>query len=92
MKCPSCRTSQTGHREPKIIDSRPCNVGIRRRRTCPTCKYRFTTFEIPLNLLIHGVIGRQVRGQIILHPISKSQNEKDITTEAIKNARRKKVT
>ena len=42
MKCPSCGFSDT-----KVIDSRPVSDGssIRRRRECPECQKRFTTFE-----------------------------------------------
>jgi len=42
MKCPNC-----GYEENRVIDSRPLNKenGIRRRRECEKCKYRFTTYE-----------------------------------------------
>lgn len=42
MKCPNC-----GYEENKVIDSRPLTKenGIRRRRECEKCKYRFTTYE-----------------------------------------------
>lgn len=42
MKCPNC-----GYEENRVIDSRPLNKenGIRRRRECEECKYRFTTYE-----------------------------------------------
>lgn len=41
MKCPFC-----GFRESKVIDSRPSEGSIRRRRECLSCNGRFTTFEI----------------------------------------------
>ena len=43
MKCPYC-----GFEDSKVIDSRPINEGtsIRRRRECPECQRRFTTFEV----------------------------------------------
>lgn len=43
MKCPVC-----GKPDSKVIDSRPVPAenSIRRRRECPTCGKRFTTFEI----------------------------------------------
>jgi len=43
MKCPIC-----GYADSKVIDSRPIDDGssIRRRRECPSCQKRFTTFEI----------------------------------------------
>ncbi len=43
MKCPVC-----GNPDSKVIDSRPVEEGnsIKRRRECPVCQKRFTTFEI----------------------------------------------
>ena len=42
MRCPFC-----GHAESQVKDSRPTEDGaaIRRRRSCPECGGRFTTFE-----------------------------------------------
>lgn len=42
MRCPFC-----GHDETQVKDSRPSEDGaaIRRRRLCPQCEGRFTTFE-----------------------------------------------
>ena len=42
MRCPFC-----GHAESQVKDSRPSEDGaaIRRRRACPECGGRFTTFE-----------------------------------------------
>jgi len=42
MKCPFC-----GHDETQVKDSRPTedNSAIRRRRECPSCEQRFTSFE-----------------------------------------------
>lgn len=42
MHCPVCR-----HDDTKVIDSRSAEDGsaIRRRRACPECAYRFTTYE-----------------------------------------------
>ena len=43
MKCPVC-----GNFDSKVIDSRPVEDGssIKRRRECPVCQKRFTTFEV----------------------------------------------
>lgn len=41
MKCPYC-----GYSDSKVIDSRPAEDRIRRRRECLKCQKRFTTFEI----------------------------------------------
>lgn len=42
MRCPKCKSI-----EDRVIDSRPVNhcSGIRRRRICLNCEYRFTTYE-----------------------------------------------
>ncbi|MCG8359429.1 MAG: transcriptional regulator NrdR [Kiloniellales bacterium] len=42
MRCPFC-----GHEDTQVKDSRPTedNSAIRRRRQCPNCGARFTTFE-----------------------------------------------
>ena len=41
MKCPVC-----GNINSKVIDSRPTDSEIRRRRECLSCGRRFTTYEI----------------------------------------------
>jgi transcriptional repressor NrdR len=42
MKCSKCQ-----HTDTKVIESRDVNEGeaIRRRRACPECQFRFTTYE-----------------------------------------------
>ncbi len=42
MKCPYC-----GYEDSKVTDTRPTDEGaiIRRRRECPKCKSRWTTYE-----------------------------------------------
>src|SRR6478736_1856608 len=42
MRCPFC-----GHEDTQVKDSRPTddNSAIRRRRYCPSCGSRFTTFQ-----------------------------------------------
>ena len=42
MRCPFC-----GHNDTQVKDSRPTedNSAIRRRRSCPECSARWTTFE-----------------------------------------------
>lgn len=42
MRCPYCQTNDT-----RVIDSRELSGGdsIRRRRECPVCSRRFTTYE-----------------------------------------------
>lgn len=42
MQCPFCANDDT-----RVIDSRPAGAGreVRRRRVCPACDQRFTTYE-----------------------------------------------
>lgn len=42
MRCPFCAADDT-----RVIDSRPAEDGkeVRRRRVCPACDQRFTTYE-----------------------------------------------
>jgi transcriptional repressor NrdR len=51
MKCPHC-----GAKDTKVVDSRPVEGGIaqRRRRSCPKCRFRFTTQERvePIRLVV----------------------------------------
>ncbi len=48
MKCPEC-----GHIDTSVIDSRLAKEGnaIRRRRECPKCNARFTTYERVENMI-----------------------------------------
>jgi len=51
MVCPYCEKDETN-----VIDSRKNNDGksIRRRRECPSCKIRFTTYEkAEIELVVH---------------------------------------
>lgn len=43
MKCPVCNFQDS-----RVLDSRPANDGssIKRRRECPSCGKRFTTYEV----------------------------------------------
>ena len=41
MRCPYC-----GERETRVLDSRPVEIRIRRRRECSRCGKRFTTYEV----------------------------------------------
>ena len=44
MKCPKCGA---GYHDVRVTDSRPGDgYGVRRRRECSACGYKFTTYEI----------------------------------------------
>ncbi|HSI20259.1 MAG TPA: transcriptional regulator NrdR [Verrucomicrobiae bacterium] len=40
MLCPKCK-----NRDTQVVDSREVHDGVRRRRECLDCKYRYTTYE-----------------------------------------------
>ncbi len=40
MQCPFC-----GAKDTRVLDSRPAELRIRRRRECAVCGKRFTTYE-----------------------------------------------
>lgn len=40
MKCPYCKEKST-----RVVDTRESNERVRRRRECPKCERRFTTYE-----------------------------------------------
>ena len=48
MNCPKCKKSSFDYEgASKVIDSRSDGRGgVRRRRNCPACGWRFTTYEV----------------------------------------------
>ncbi len=58
MKCPRCKKTDV-----KVVDSRTIKegAGVRRRRECIDCGYRFTTIEEVLNLELKVVKKNSVR-------------------------------
>ena len=52
MKCPACNNSDS-----RVLDSRPIEDGssIKRRRECPSCGKRFTTYEVVETVAINVV-------------------------------------
>ena len=57
MKCPACNNTDS-----RVLDSRPVEDGsrIKRRRECPSCGKRFTTYEVVDNVPI-AVVKRDGR-------------------------------
>lgn len=45
-QCPSCQSASV-----KVIDSRVSGSGCRRRRECGICAHRWTTYELPTEIL-----------------------------------------
>ncbi len=51
MYCPKCEKEHQVQIKTKVIDSRlQSNFIVRRRRYCPNCKSRFTTWESPISI------------------------------------------
>ena len=59
MKCPVCNCRDT-----RVLDSRPASDGasIKRRRECPVCSRRFTTYEV-IDTVPIAVIKRDGRSE-----------------------------
>ncbi len=102
MKCPDC-----GCEESKVIDSRPTENKVRRRRECIKCGSRFTTYEIieevPLMVIKkdHSIepfdrekLVERLRRATVKRPISLERIEsivEEIATE-LKNTLQREVT
>jgi len=56
MRCPYCQ-----HADSHVVDTRAVGETIRRRRECPKCKQRFTTYErlAPVSLFVVKRDGRR---------------------------------
>lgn len=52
--CPICATAMA------VIDSRQIDTGVRRRRECPSCSNRITTYEIELGKHLDAIDGAAV--------------------------------
>ena len=65
MRCPFC-----SHNDTQVKDSRPTedNAAIRRRRFCPNCGQRFTTFE-RVQLRDLSVIKKKFLLQVVLKQV-----------------------
>lgn len=82
MKCPFC-----GNMESKVMDSRPTEEGtiIRRRRECPSCKKRFTTYErvdeLPLTVIKKSGICEVFDTHKIINGLIKACEKRPISIE-----------
>lgn len=84
MKCPFCSTLDT-----KVIDSRMNQIGdnIRRRRECPNCEGRFTTYErveemMPFIIKKDGRREAYVRDKV-LGGLKKACQKRSVATQKI---------
>jgi len=85
VKCPKCKEPDS-----RVIDSRPVEDGftIRRRRECPSCGYRFTTYEkLELDIVIVKKDGRReaYNRDKILAGIRKACHKRPVSEETIRN-------
>ena len=71
MNCPFCR-----HADTRVVDSRLGKEGnnVRRRRECPECERRFTTYE-RVEEILPWVIKKDGRREAFDRPVSVEQVE-----------------
>jgi len=86
MKCPFC-----GNADSKVMDSRPIEDGtiIRRRRECPSCKKRFTTYErvdeMPLTVIKRNGTREVFDPHKIINGLLKACEKRPISIDTIQN-------
>jgi hypothetical protein len=86
MKCPFCKQPDS-----RVIDSRAADDGttIRRRRECPECGRRFTTYEavekMPLMVVKRDNRREPFSREKLLTGIIRSCDKRDISMEQITN-------
>ncbi len=83
MKCPFCNNEET-----KVIDSRIIDSGnvVRRRRECPNCGCRFTTYErLEINVMVVKRDGRREKfdRDKIIRGMMKACEKRPISLEKI---------
>lgn len=85
MRCPGCKNDDT-----RVIESRASEDGsaIRRRRKCPECEKRFTTFERIEEQIVIKKDGRKeaFNRQKILVGILRACEKRPIENQAIEDA------
>jgi len=84
MKCPEC-----GYEDCKVIDSRPTDGKIRRRRECLSCKCRFTTYEIventPLMVVKKDCSLEPFDSQKLLERLLRATIKRPVSLETLEN-------
>jgi transcriptional repressor NrdR len=86
MKCPFC-----GYLDSKVMDSRPTDEGsiIRRRRECPSCKKRFTTYErideLPIMVIKKSGNREVFDPHKIINGLIKACEKRPVTMEVLQN-------
>lgn len=86
MKCPYC-----GYPESKVVDSRPAESRIKRRRECLGCEKRFTTYEevehVPLVVVKKDGKTRQLfEKEKLLNSLLKACNTRPVPVSVLEKA------
>lgn len=84
MKCPVCNSQDS-----RVLDSRPVDDGssIKRRRECPTCGKRFTTYEV-IDTVPIAVVKRDGRREFfdkhkLLLGVERACQKRPVSAEAV---------
>lgn len=84
MQCPNCQYNDT-----RVVDSRPADEGrsIRRRRECPNCGTRFTTFErtetTPLFVIKNDGSREEFNGEKLLRGLVRAAEKRPIKSDRL---------
>ncbi len=85
MLCPVC-----GADDSRVVDTRASGEGIRRRRVCPRCEHRFTTFErieLRLPLVVKSDGKREpFQREKVLQGLSLACRKRPVGAEALEEA------
>ena len=85
MKCPFC-----GYEDSKVIDSRPSDEKIRRRRECLKCQKRFTTFDIvehsPLIVIKKDKTREEFDREKLLNSLLKACSKRPVSVSELESA------
>lgn len=82
MHCPVC-----GHTDTRVVDSRLTRggMGIRRRRACPKCQYRFSTIEtseiLDLTVVKRDGSREAYHREKMVHGLRKALEKRPVTDE-----------
>ena len=85
MKCPYC-----GYEDSKVIDSRPAEDRIRRRRECLKCEKRFTTFKAvehaPIVVVKKDGARQEFDREKLFNSLLRACNKRPVSYETIEKA------
>lgn len=83
MKCPFC-----GAQNSSVVETKPTDSEIRRRRECESCGKRFTTYEEvslkPINIIKRGGKTELFNKEKLIRSMSLAANKTSLTMDEIK--------